>query len=165
MAQVQNAILDPLAGFWAALARIGFSVPAHGVLNHNGFNGIYNLMIFSKDQIKRICTVIREDPVTPISISMEQQQLLTAIRHWVKTKVRTNRDINPELFTCKIAIAEAIKMVNVAEEVISEKLRGQGCIHLNNIIRTIDNPLPGTQYETEQELLIATAPLAGDDLT
>ncbi len=82
-------------------------------------------------------------------------------------------------------------MVNVTEEVISEResdvkmpekfkltskwivfsetvdtylnrLLGQGGIPLNYVIRTIDIPVPGTQYETEQELAIATAPLVGD---
>ena len=105
-------------------------------------------------------------------MSMEQEQLLTAMRHWAKTRVHTNRDIDPELFTCDVAISEAIKMVNVTEEVISEnetdvkmpekfkltskwivfsetvdtyinRLRGQGRIPLNYVI------VPGTQYETE----------------
>jgi hypothetical protein len=93
-----------LAGFRAALGRIGFSIPAQDALNHNGFNAMFNLMIYSNDQIKRVCTVIREDPVNPIPISMEQEQPLTAMRHWVKTRVRTNRDIDPELFTRDVAI-------------------------------------------------------------
>jgi hypothetical protein len=191
MAQQPNAVLDPLAGFRAALARIGFSIPAQDALNSNGFNAMFNLMIYSKDQIKHVCIIIREDPVNPIPISLEQEQLLTAMRHWVKTRVRTNRDIDPELFTRDVAISEAIKMVNVTKEVISEKesdvkmpekfkltskwivfsetvdtylkrLCGQGRIPLNYVIRTIDIPVPGTQYETEQELAIATAPLVGD---
>jgi hypothetical protein len=172
MAQQPNAVLDPLASFRAALGRIGFSIPAQDALNRNGFNAMFNLMIYSKDQIKRVCTVIREDPVNPIPMSMEQEQLLTAMRHWAKTRVHTNRDIDPELFTCDVAISEAIKMVNVTEEVISEnetdvkmpekfkltskwivfsetvdtyinRLRGQGRIPLNYVI------VPGTQYETE----------------
>ncbi len=65
--------------------------------------------------------MIREDPTNPIPISMEQEQLLTAMRHWVKMGVCTNRDITPELFTREVAIAEAIKMVNIAEEIISKK--------------------------------------------
>jgi len=168
-----------LAGFRAALGRIGFSIPAQDALNRNGFNAMFNLMIYSKDQIKRVCTVIREDPVNPIPMSMEQEQLLTAMRHWAKTRVHTNRDIDPELFTRDVAISEAIKMVNVTKEVISEKesdvkmpekfkltskwivfsetvdtylnrLRGQGGIPLNYVIRTIDIPVPGTQYECEK---------------
>jgi hypothetical protein len=88
MALQHNAVLDPLAGSRAALGRIGFSTPAQDALNRNGFNAMFNLMIYSKDQIKRVCTVIREDPVNPIPISMEQEQLLAAMRHWVKTRVR-----------------------------------------------------------------------------
>jgi len=148
-------------------------------------------MIYSKEQIKRVCTVIREDPTNPIPISMEQEQLLAAMRHWVKMRVCTDRDISPDLFAHEVAIAEAIKMVNIAEEIISEResdvkmpekfkatskwiifseavdtylnrLRDQGQIPLNYVIRTIDIPVPGTQYATEQEMLIATAPLVGD---
>jgi hypothetical protein len=189
MAQV--VAQQQLAAFREALGRIGFSVPAQDTLNRNGFTGMYNLMIYSKDQIKSVCKVIREDTLNPIPISMEQEQFLTAMRHWVKTRVRTNRDINPVLFTRDVAIAESIKMVNIAEEVQSEKesdvkmpekfkittkwivfseavdtylnrLRGQGRIPLNYIIRTIEDPVAGTIYETEQEMLISTAPLTGD---
>jgi hypothetical protein len=192
MAQIGAAVnpQEQLAAFREALGRIGFSPLAQDALNHNGFNAMYNLMIYSKDQIKRVCTVIREDTLNPVPISMEQEQLLTAMRNWVKTRVRTNRDINPALFTRDVAIAEAIKMVNIAEEVQSEKesdvkmpekfkitskwiifsesvdtylnrLRGQGRIPLNYVIRSVETPIPGTQYETEQEMLIATAPLTG----
>lgn len=120
MAQVINP-QEHLAAFQEALGCIGFSVPAQDALNHNGFNGMYNLMIYLKDQIKRVCTVIREDTLNPIPISMEQEQLLTVMRHWVKTRVCTNRDISPILSTRDVAIAEAIKMVNIAEEVQAEK--------------------------------------------
>jgi hypothetical protein len=178
MAQLIANPQEHLAAFRQALGRIGFSVAAQDALNQNGFNGMYNLMIYSKDQIKSICKVIREDTLNPIPISMEQEQLLTTMRHWVKTRVRTNRDINPDLFTGDAAIAEAIKMVNLAEEAPGEKesdvklpekfkitnkwiifseavdtylnrLRGQGRIPLNYVIRSI-------------EMLIATTPLAGD---
>lgn len=180
-----------LAAFRAALGRIGFTPVAQDALNQNGFNGMYNLMIFSKEQIKGVCKVIRENADNPIPISMEQEQFLTAMRHWVKTRVRTNRDISPELFTRDVAIAEAIKLVNVAEEAATEKdsdvkmpdkfkftskwivfaeavdtylnrLRGQGRVPLNYVLRTQEVPIPGTIYATEQEMIISTAPLAGD---
>jgi hypothetical protein len=182
---------DQLTAFREALGHIGFSVPAQDALNRNGFNEMYNLMIYLKEQIKRVCTIIREDAANPRPISMEQEQLLTAMRHWVKTRVRINHDINPDLFTREVAINEAIKMVNAAEEIISEKesdvklpekfkittkwivfsetidtylnrLRGQGRIPLNYVIRSVKIPVPGTVYQTEQEMLIATAPLAGN---
>jgi hypothetical protein len=121
MAQLIANPQEHLVAFRQALGRIGFSVAAQDALNQNGFNGMYNLMIYSKDQIKGVCKVIRENTMNPIPISMEQEQLLTAMRHWVKTRVRTNRDINPDLFTRDVAIAEAIKMVNIAEEAQGEK--------------------------------------------
>jgi hypothetical protein len=180
-----------LIEFRAALGRIGFVPDVQDALIDHGFNSMYNLMIYSKEQIKRVCNVIREDPLNPLHISMEQEQLLTAMRHWVKTRVRTNRSIDPILFNRDVAVNEAIKMVNIAEEIISEKesdvkmpdkfkltskwivfsealdtylnrLKGQGRIPLNYIIRSNEIPIPGTIYATEQELLIATAPLIGD---
>jgi hypothetical protein len=180
-----------LVAFRAALGRIGFTVPVQDALNEHGFTGMYGMMIYSKEQIKRVCTVIRDRPINPLHISIEQEQLLTAMRHWVKTRVRTNRSIDANLFTREVAIAEAIKMVNIAEEVISEKesdvklpekfkisskwiifaeamdtylnrLKGQGRIPLNYVIRTLAMPEPNTTFTTEQELMIATAPLLGD---
>jgi len=182
---------EQIQAFRDALGRIGFSIAAQDALNWNGFNGMYNLMVYSKEQIKRVYTVIREDPTTPVPISMEQEQLLTAMQHCVKTHIRTGRDIDSRLFTRDMAIIEAIKMVNITEEQISKKesdvklpdkfkmtskwgvfsetvdtylnrLRSQGHIPLNYVIHTIEDPVPGTFYETEQEMLIATTPLVGD---
>jgi hypothetical protein len=148
-------------------------------------------MIYSKEQIKRACSVIREDAVNPIPISMEQEQLLTAMRHWVKTRFCVNCDINPDLFTREVAIHEAIKMVNALKEKISKKesdvklpekfkittkwiifseaidmylnrLHSQGQIPLNYVIRSMETLTPGTTYQKEQEMLIATVPLTGN---
>jgi hypothetical protein len=47
---------------------------------------------------------------------MEHEQLLTAMWHWVKTRVQVNLDIVPQLFTREVAIAEAIKMMKIADE-------------------------------------------------
>lgn len=40
------------------------------------------------------------------------------MRHWVKTQNRVNQDIDPDLFTREIAVAEAIKMVTIADETL-----------------------------------------------
>ncbi len=112
-------VLNPqeqLAAFREALGRIGFSVPAQDALNQHGFNAMYNLMIYSKEQIQGVCKVIQENIVNPIPISMEQEQLMTVMRHWVKSRVRMKHDIDPRLFTRDTAISEAIKMVNITEE-------------------------------------------------
>ena len=180
-----------LLSFRAALARIGFSPAQQDALNEHGFTNMYNMLIYSKDQIKRVCMVIRERTVNPLNITMEQEQLLTAMRHWVKTRARTNRDIDPALFTREVAVSEAIKMVNIAEQPESEKesdvkmpdkfkltskwivfseavdtylnrLKGQGRVPLNYVIRTVETPVVGTVYNTEQELIVATTPLVGD---
>jgi hypothetical protein len=185
------AVAQQLLHFREALGRIGFDPDAQDALNQHGFNSMYNLLIYSKDQIKRVCTVLRERPVNPLNISLEQEQFLTAMRFWVKTRVRTNRTIDPQLFTRDVAVSEAIKMVNQAEEATADKesdvklpekfkltskwivfaesldtylnrLKGQGRVPLNYVIRTVETPEPGTVFNTEQELMIATAPLEGD---
>jgi hypothetical protein len=43
------------------------------------------------------------------------------MRVWVKTRIRTNRTIDPQLFTRDIAVSKAIKMVNQAEEATTDK--------------------------------------------
>jgi hypothetical protein len=67
-----------LVAFRAALACIGFTIPVQDALNEHGFTAMYGMMIYSKDQIKRVRTVIHERPVNPLHISIEQEQLLTA---------------------------------------------------------------------------------------
>lgn len=104
------AVAQQLLHFREALGRIGFDPDAQDALNQHGFNSMYNLLIYSKDQIKRVCTVLRERPVNPLNISLEQEQFLTAMRFWVKTRVCTNRTIDPQLFTRDVAVSEAIKM-------------------------------------------------------
>jgi hypothetical protein len=180
-----------LVAFRATLGRIGLSVAVQDALNEHGFTGMYSMMIYSKEQIKHVCTVIRERPVNPLHISIEQEQLLTAMCHWVKSRVRINRSIESNLFTCDVAIAEVIKMVNIAKETITEKesdiklpekfkmtskwiifseamdtyinrLKGQGRIPLNYVIHTLALPEPGTTFDMEQEMIIAKAPLLGD---
>ena len=186
----QDAVAQ-LASYRLALGRIGFNQAAQDALNQHGFNSMYNMLIYSKEQIKRVCTVLRERPAAPLDISLEQEQFLTAMRNWVKTRVRTNRPIDPDLFTREVAVAEAIKMVNQAEEIAIEKdtdvkapekfklntkwivfaeavdtylnrLKGQGRVPLNYVIRTLYEPKDDAVFATEQELMIATAPLTGD---
>jgi hypothetical protein len=38
-----------------------------------------------------------------------------------KTRVRTSCTVDPQLFTCDVAVSEAIKMVNLAEEATTDK--------------------------------------------
>jgi hypothetical protein len=180
-----------LASFRAALGRIGFNQVAQDALNQHGFNGMYSLLIYSKEQIKTVCKVLRERTVDPLNVSLEQEQFPTAMRNWVKTRVRTNCPIDADLFTRDVAIAEAIKMVNQAEETVLEKdtdikapeklkfaskwiifsesmdtyldrLKGQGRVPLNYVLCTLEEPEENTVFATEQELMIATAPLEGD---
>jgi hypothetical protein len=124
------------------------------------------MMIYTKDLIKHVCTVVSECPINPLHIRIEEEQVLSAMWHWVKTRVCTNHSIDPNLFTKDMVIAELIRMVNVNEEVTAERksdvkmpeqfkltfkwiifleavdiylnqLKGQGRIPLNYIIRTV----------------------------
>jgi hypothetical protein len=42
---------------------------------------MYNMLIYSKEQIKHVWTVLRERPIAPLDISLEQEQFLTAMRN------------------------------------------------------------------------------------
>jgi hypothetical protein len=123
MAAVDPALAaaKQLVLFNEALGCIGFDPDAQDALNQHGFNSMYNLLIYSKEQIKRVYTVLRERPANPLNKSLEQEQFLTAMRVWVKTRIRTNRTIDPQLFTRDIAVSKAIKMVNQAEEATTDK--------------------------------------------
>jgi hypothetical protein len=193
MADVNDVPVDPqaqIAAYREALGRIGFDVPAQLALSQNGFNSMYNMLIYSRDQIRHVCKVLRERQTDPIPISMEHEQLLTAMWHWVKTRTRTNQSIESHLFTREVAITEAIKMVNIEADtketdtemklpekfkpttkwtIFSEsvdtylnQLKGQGRIPLNYIIRHQAEPDPDAVYATEQEFLVATTPLEGE---
>jgi hypothetical protein len=185
-----NAI-DPqqqIARFRAALGRIGLNEEAQIALSLHGFNSMYNLLIFSKEQIKRVCKVLRDEP-NPLPISVEHEQLLTAMWHWVKTRTRLNQEIDSELFMREVAISEAVKMVNVEEEskatdvelkmpenfklnskriyfaeavdTYLNRLKGHGHIPLNYVIRNVEIPEDRAQFATEQEFAVATTPLKG----
>jgi hypothetical protein len=123
MAAVDPALAaaKQLVLFNEALGCIGFDPDAQDALNQHGFNSMYNLLIYSKEQIKRVYTVLRERPANPLNKCLEQEQFLTAMRVWVKTRIRTNRTIDPQLFTRDIAVSKAIKMVNQAEEATTDK--------------------------------------------
>lgn len=110
-----------LLAFRAALGCISFTPAQQDALNEHGYTNMYNMLIYSKDQIKHVCMVICERTVNPLNITMEQEQFLTAMRHWVKTRAHTNQDIDSALFTREVAVAEAITMVNIAKQPESEK--------------------------------------------
>ncbi len=120
MANIAQLGLE-LVQFHAALEWIGFPIAIQDALNEQRLVGMYNMMIYSKDQIKDVYTVIWECPINLLHISIEQEQFLTALQHWVKTRAHTNCSINPNLFTRNNAIAESIRMINIAEEVAIEK--------------------------------------------
>jgi hypothetical protein len=51
--QVQGGPLDPqqqLTAYHVVLGRIGFNIQAQDTLNQHGFSGMFNMLIYSKEQ-------------------------------------------------------------------------------------------------------------------
>lgn len=72
--------------------------------------------MFQKEQIKRICKILRERANNPVNINIRQEQMLETMRYRVQTRMRANLPINPALFTIAVAQSEAIKMIRELEE-------------------------------------------------
>jgi hypothetical protein len=149
----------------------------------------HDLLMFQKDQIKRICKIIREHPQNPIELNIRHEQMLETIRFWMQSRIRANLPVNPALFTLVLAREEAIKMVNALEEatekdpevklpdkfkitskwiIFSEavntylnRIKGVARIPLNYIIRDNEIPIIGAVYTTENDMLIHNAALHG----
>jgi hypothetical protein len=83
-----NNSMAELVAFRASLGRIGFTVAGQDALVAQGFTSMTRLLMFQTDQIKRICKLLRERDRDPIDINITQEQLLEAMRSWVKTRTR-----------------------------------------------------------------------------
>jgi hypothetical protein len=75
-----------LAAFRVTLGCIGFSIAGQEALVAQGFTGMNRLLMFQKDQIKRVCKLLREREQDPINVNMTQEQLLEAMHNWIKTR-------------------------------------------------------------------------------
>jgi hypothetical protein len=111
-----SVIMAETLAFRSALARIGFQPPLQDAIVAQGITSLVDLLMFQKDQIKRLCKVIRERAVDPLEINMRQKQLLETMRFWAQARVRANLPLNAALFTLALAQTEAMKMVSALEE-------------------------------------------------
>ncbi|MGH3053755.1 MAG: hypothetical protein ACRDL7_02100 [Gaiellaceae bacterium] len=86
-----------LAAFCDALGRIGFDGQAKDAVVNQGFVTIDDLNVLGKDDIKRVCKIIR-DGDDKISVPFMQEQLFEAMRYWVKTRTRRGINTSATLF-------------------------------------------------------------------
>ncbi len=179
--------------FRAALGRIGFSAEAQNAVTDEGMGGIANITQLArlhKDQIKRVCKVLRDNEV-PVSVMAEQ--MFEAMRYWVKQRLRLQQPVASALFTEEVAeetaqrfaIAqdelaakatdkEGLKMPDkfkhgtnfrVYDEVMDTYLNqflGVSNVPINYVVRKQDEPEEDAVYENEAEEAVAIAPLVGD---
>lgn len=134
-----------LVAFCASLGRIGFTAAGQDALVAQGFTSMPRLLMFQKDQIKRVCKLLREWERDPIDINMVQEQLLEAMCNWVKTRTRCGMPIAANLFTLEVAEEEAIKMVNAIEAMKAEK---QDETKMPSKFKGLDWPIQKKAFET-----------------
>ncbi|MGH3053812.1 MAG: hypothetical protein ACRDL7_02410, partial [Gaiellaceae bacterium] len=175
--------------FRAAMSRIGFNVNVQNEVIRQGFNTIDDLNVLGKDDVKRICKIIRENEEV-VTIPFMQQQLFEAMRYWVKTRTQRGQNTAANLFTRETAIeymqllltdsedtlekAETKTMPgkfvvqsnwNVFKEAVDtylSQLKGIDRIPLNYVIRIDEIPAADAIYHNDLNELINTVPLRGD---
>ncbi len=181
-----------LTAFHEALGRIGFSQAAQNAITNQGFSNAALLGLITPDQVKQVCKLIREDPVTSVPINMLQQQMLLAFRFWVVNRQRLGLPVDAEDFTAITAFEQSQLMVRLQEdEAVADKesiaklpdkfkqpsqwrvfaemietylsqLKGSGRVALNYVIRKNAVPVPGMIFQTDAEQAVAISPLAGE---
>ena len=185
-------IMAAQVAFRAALGRIGFNDDAQLAVVAQGFNTMSLLGLVTGDQIKQVCKLIRESPNNPVPINIVQQQMLLAMRYWVVTRQRLGLPVVATDFTAATAYEQSQLMVRLHEdesttdkEVVAKlpdkfkqpnqwkvfaelietylsQLKGSGRIPLNYVIRKQAVPIPNAVYATDEEQIVAIAPLTGD---
>jgi hypothetical protein len=178
--------------FRATLGRIGFSEEAQLAVVAQGFNTMSLLGLVTSDQIKQVCRLIRKSPNNPVPINFVQQQLLLAMHYWVVTRQRLGLPVVATAFTAATAYEQSQLMVRLQEdesttdkEVVAKlpdkfkqpnqwkvfaelietylsQLRGGGRIPLSYVIQKQAVPILNTIYATDEEQIVAIAPLMGD---
>lgn len=134
-----------LVAFRASLGCIGFTAAGQDALVAQGFTSMTRLLMFQMDQIKCVCKLLRERERDLIDINMTQEQLLEAMRSWVKTSTHCGMPITPNLFTLEVAEEEAIKIVNALEAVKTDK---QDDIKMPSKFKGLDWPINKEAFET-----------------
>ncbi len=88
-----------LVAFRAALGCLRFNNQQQDAINAQGLLSMQSLLFYQKEQIKRICKVIRERDDNPQDINIMQEQWLETMRYWVHKRSRLNLAYNAALFT------------------------------------------------------------------
>ncbi|MGH3054590.1 MAG: hypothetical protein ACRDL7_06385, partial [Gaiellaceae bacterium] len=158
---------------------------------NQGITMMEDLNLVGKDDVKRICKIIRENNAE-IVITFMQQQLLESMRYWVSTRTRRGLDIAATLFNRDVANESVKKMLidsaemrdktesaiksmpdkfknesswNVFKDAVDtylSQLKGGDRIPLNYVIRDNDDVDNEAHYENDVERLISTVPLRGE---
>ena len=92
-----------------ALERIGFSEDARNAVTDpdlGGITAIGQLARLQKEQIKRICKVIRD---AEIPISVMSEQMFEVMRYWVTQRVRLQLPVIAAAFTNEVIEETALK--------------------------------------------------------
>ncbi|MGH7974029.1 MAG: hypothetical protein ACREBR_00785 [bacterium] len=176
--------------FRAALVRIGFDASSQNAIVSRGFTRMSDLNLVGKDDVKRICKIIKDND--NIVIAFMQQQSLEAMRYWVSSRTRRGIDTSANLFNRDVAdeqiekmlvdFSEASDKTDISPKTMPDKFKNEGNwtifkdalntylsqikggdrIPLNYVIRDRDVPDPTAVYASELEHLTSTVPLSGE---
>ena len=109
--------------FNEALQCLGFTAAIRIALNNQGLTTLQSLLYYQKDQIKRICKIIRnhDENVDAQDINMLKEQWLITLRNWTLKRQKMNLPLDADLIPLNLIQAEAMKMINELEEAEREK--------------------------------------------
>jgi hypothetical protein len=132
--------------FRAALGRIGFSAEAQNAVADEGMGGIANITQLArlhKDQIKRVCKVLRDNEV-PVSVMAEQ--MFEAMRYWVKQRLRLQQPVASALFTEEVAEETAQRFAIAQDELAAKATDKEG-------LKMPDKFKHGTNFRVYDEVM------------
>jgi hypothetical protein len=178
-----------LAGFNAALTRIGFLAEAIASVNQNQVTSTMSLIGISKDDVEQLMKIVRGGHGVPvITVPFMAQKKFTTLCYWVNRRNRLGESIAPGLFNDQAVILYRQLMAQESRDeetkgvkVPSEFKTGQkwkpfkeGCIAFFNTNLGMDrvpfsyviheDAIPGDPtavYPSEHARLIAITPHAG----
>ncbi|MGH7955276.1 MAG: hypothetical protein ACREOZ_04875, partial [Gloeomargaritales cyanobacterium] len=120
--------------FRAALGRIGFDAASQNAIVSQGFTRMNDLNLVGKDDVKRICKIIKDND--NIVIAFMQQQSLEAMRYWVSSRTRRGIDTSANLFNRDVAdeqiekmlvdFSEASDKTDISPKTMPDKFKNEG---------------------------------------
>ncbi len=178
-----------LAGFNAALTRIGFANEAIASMNQNQIVSTTSLIGMEKDDVEQLMKIIRGGQGAPvIPVPFMAQKKFTILCYWINRRTRLGESIAPGLFNDQAILQYGRLMVQESKDDETEGVKApsefktghkwkpfkEGCIAFFNtnlgmdrvpfsyIIREDQNPGdPLAAYPNEHARLIAITPHAG----